>query len=405
MSTQKKSSRRQFIGKIGLFSLGLPIAAHTQARTFLPAGPLENESGFIILPYLESLTPTSCCITIITKSKSLTWLEYGEEEPSQKAFQVEYGLRRANTTLFKIPLINLKPETNYVYRFASKPIIEFNPYDMTFGEEQRTETYTFKTPKVHPEECRAIVFNDLHHHAPAKLPLLWQQVKKPVDFTVFNGDTLNYITDEQQIVNDFFQPVGNLFSTHIPTIYLRGNHETRGKYAREFLDYFDKPDGKTYQSFRKGPVYWIFLDTGEDKKDDSKEYSGMVAFDPFRIEQRDWLEKIVETEEFKSAPFRVVVMHVPPIHSDDWHGTIHTRDLFMPIFNAHNIDSVITGHRHIHALHPPSDLNKFALFIGGGPRKGQKTVFIDVKANQDRLTIRTIQDTGEELHRWEKSRK
>src|SRR5690606_27615443 len=91
MPVQKKSSRRQFIGKIGLFSLGLPIAAHTQARTFLLAEPLENESGFIILPYLESLTPTSCCITIITKSKSLTWLEYGEEEPSQKAFQVEYG--------------------------------------------------------------------------------------------------------------------------------------------------------------------------------------------------------------------------------------------------------------------------------------------------------------------------
>lgn len=404
MSVQKKSNRRQFIGNLGVLSLGFPIAARAHGNTFLSLEDGEHEHGFSIFPYLESLTPTSCCITMMTKSKSLTWLEYGEKEPSQIAFQVEHGLRQANTTLFKIPLTNLKPETTYVYRFASKSILEFNPKSMTFDEEQRTEIYTFTTPSSQPEECRVIVFNDLHNTAQDHLDSFVRHISgKPVDFCAFNGDILSHIEDEEQVLKHFFHPVGKLFSTHTPVIYLRGNHEARGKYAREFLDYFDKPNGKTYQAFRRGPVHWTFLDTGEDKEDTDIEYSGMVDFDQLRLEQRDWLEKVVETEAFKSAPFRVVIMHIPPIFSDNAHGTTHCKELFVPIFNAHNVDAVITGHRHIHALHRPSELNKFALFIGGGPRKGQDTTLIDIKADQKQLMIRTILNTGEELYRWEKS--
>lgn len=405
MSVQKKSNRRQFIGNLGTLSLGFPIAAHAQTTRLLSPDCDEHQHGFVILPYLESLTPTSCCITMITKLKSLTWLEYGEEEPDQTAFQVEHGLRQTNTTLFKIPLTNLKPETTYVYRFASKPIQAFNPKSMVFGEEQRTEIYRFTTPATHSEECQMIVFNDLHNTAQDRLGAFLPYIpKKPVDFIVFNGDILNHIDHEKQILEHFFYPVGKLFSTHTPVIYLRGNHEARGKYAREFLGYVDKPNGKTYQAFRRGPVHWTFLDTGEDKKDTDIEYSGMVDFDQLRLEQRYWLEKVVETEEFKRAPFRVVVMHIPPIFSDSAHGTLHCKELFMPVFNAHSIDAVITGHRHIHALHPPSELNKFALFVGGGPRQGQQTTVIDIKANQNQLLIRTIRDTGEELYRWKKTR-
>jgi len=35
-------------------------------------------------------------------------------------------------------------------------------------------------------------------------------------------------------------------------------------------------------------------------------------------EQAKWLEKIIQSDEFKQAPFKVVITHIPPF--GNWHG-------------------------------------------------------------------------------------
>ncbi|MFX5956655.1 hypothetical protein ABTF01_19885, partial [Acinetobacter baumannii] len=90
--------------------------------------------------------------------------------------------------------------------------------------------------------------------------------------------------------------------------------------------------GKYYYAYQWGPVYNIVLDTGEDKPDDAPVYAGIVDFDSYRREQAAWLEQEMQKPAFKKAPFRVVMMHIPHFYSGDWHGTLHCRELFAPLF-------------------------------------------------------------------------
>ena len=40
----------------------------------------------------------------------------------------------------------------------------------------------------------------------------------------------------------------------------------------------------------------------------------------------------------KKPPFRVVLIHISPYHSGDWHGTMHCREVFGPMLNKAKID-------------------------------------------------------------------
>ena len=102
-----------------------------------------------------------------------------------------------------------------------------------------------------------------------------------------------------------------------PFIFVRGNHETRGKFAREFPDYFHQVG---YAAFTLGPVRFVILDTGEDKPDTEPVYAGIVDFDGYRIEQAAKLKLEIESKAFKKAAFRIVMMHIPPRFSGEWHG-------------------------------------------------------------------------------------
>ncbi|WP_051293345.1 metallophosphoesterase family protein [Olivibacter sitiensis] len=151
---------------------------------------------------------------------------------------------------------------------------------------------------------------------------------------------------------------------------------------------------KYYYSFKQGPVYWIILDTGEDKPDDHPVYAGIVDFDGYREEQARWLEQVVQQKDFLDAPYRVVMMHIPPFHSGDWHGTTHCRKAFDPIFDKHKIDIVISGHTHRYGVHPPSEEHRYPIIIGGGPKEGNRTI-IYFTADQTSLNIEMKRDDGE----------
>src|SRR5690606_8045725 len=105
-------------------------------------------------------------------------------------------------------------------------------------------------------------------------------------------DILSYINNETQITT-MFRQAATSFATSIPLFWTRGNHETRGSFARQFPDYLALPGGEFYYTFEQGPVFFIVLDTGEDKLDSSPEYSGLVDFFPYRREEGKWLKRLV----------------------------------------------------------------------------------------------------------------
>ncbi|MFT4202874.1 MAG: metallophosphoesterase [Chitinophagaceae bacterium] len=61
---------------------------------------------------------------------------------------------------------------------------------------------------------------------------------KPYDFVFLHGDMFDYQTGEQQLTDHLIQRCTDSFAEEKPFIYIRGNHEVRGKLAQEIKPYF-----------------------------------------------------------------------------------------------------------------------------------------------------------------------
>jgi 3',5'-cyclic AMP phosphodiesterase CpdA len=220
------------------------------------------------------------------------------------------------------------------------------------------------------------------------------------DFVFLNGDMIDDTTNELRIVDCILNPCSDILGGNKPFITVRGNHETRNLYARSFFNYFQMgDDNKGYFSFTRGPVFFIALDSGEDKEDDHAEYFGLAAFDGFREEQLDWLEQQLQSDAATGAKFKVILMHIPPYHSGNGHGTLHCRQLFTPLFEKYGIDMLISGHTHRYGVHAPNNDHSYPVIIGGGKgvspdiSQGNTTV-IKLLADTQSLKVEMIDYNG-----------
>ncbi|WP_215222740.1 purple acid phosphatase family protein [Echinicola shivajiensis] len=391
-----QNTRREFLGnlsKVALTGAVVPLTSAVEAKPAYP-NPTPEEFRFLTAPYLQALGENEVSIMFITSHNAYSWVEYGEDDFNQKATAESEGFVDANNTLNSIRLTGLKEGTSYQYRLRSKPIVQFDPYKLVFGDVIDLKGGVFRTPSNGDDKVSCLIFNDIHDRPYSFGELFEHCGDFEFDFVALNGDMFDYQTDEQQIIDHLVDPCTQLFASDKPFIMIRGNHETRGKYARQFKDYFTFQDSAYYLSFKRGPVHWIVLDSGEDKEDDHPEYSGMVSFDPFREQQAIWLEQELQNPAFKDCKYKLVLMHIPPFHSGDWHGTTHCRKLFHPLFEKYKVDMVISGHTHRYGVHKPSEEHSYPVIIGGGPKTGSRTV-IQFYADANALKVKMVRDDGE----------
>lgn len=361
--------------------MGLPAAlaqtSHKEAA---------KDFRFLTPPYLQALTPSSVVIKCMTSAVSNTQVIYGEQAPEISVQPECDGFKQANQTLFSVELTGLKPGTRYQYQLRSQQILSFKPYELSYGEEIESEVFSFTTPEENAQSVSCLVLNDIHDRPDSFSKLLDMHTDDSFEFVFLNGDMFDYQQDQQQLIDHLIAPCTALFASEKPFILSRGNHETRGRFARNIKPYFAYPGKRFYYSFMQGPVFFIVLDTGEDKPDDTPVYAGIVNFDDYRREQAQWLRRVMESEAYKRAPFKVVFMHIPPFHSGDWHGPMHCRELFTPLFEEYKIDMVIAGHTHRYGVHEPDEDHSYPIIIGGGPQAGRRTL-IHLQADARQLKV------------------
>ncbi|KQB99280.1 FN3 domain-containing metallophosphoesterase family protein [Pedobacter sp. Hv1] len=391
---QSQQQRRNFL-KASLTLGAAALITPSQAVANLPAQA--DEFAIAVGPYLQTNFGNEMTILWLTNKAATGWVAFGENanQLDQKAYgKTELGLKAANTKLNAVTLQNLSPGKTYYYRVYSKEIKDFQPYKLTYGNTVNTETESFVNSDITKPEVSFLMLNDIHDR-PQSIPLLIGLDKeKNNDFVFFNGDIFDYQTDEQQIIDHMLKPCVDSFAKKTPFIYVRGNHETRGKFAREFPQYF-KHVG--HASFSLGPVRFVILDTGEDKEDAHPVYAGIVDFDQYRIEQAAWLKEEINSKAFKKAPFRIVMMHIPPRFSGDAHGPKHCTELFDPLLNQGKVDLVLSGHTHKYIIHQPNKAaNTYPLVIGGGPKDGNRTL-TKITATAKEIKVTMLDDSGKEV--------
>ncbi|MDF3079202.1 MAG: metallophosphoesterase [Sphingobacteriaceae bacterium] len=396
----KSMNRRKFISAVGILGAA---ASLIPVPGFAKSGASQTENGLIkCSPYLQAAFGNHTSVRWVTNTKCFGWVEYGEspDKLNLKAHRVIDGMRQANNTIHDIPLSNLIPGKKYYYKAVSKPIEKFTAGKVSYGEAVSSNVYSFIQPSAKSAAVHFSVFNDIHDR-PETFAHMWKfKGLSSLDFVVLNGDIFSSLKDgEDQIVDHLLKPVSELWATHTPFIYSRGNHEARGEYARQLPDYVNGREHKFYYSFESGPVYFIIMDTGEDKEDNHPVYGDLLDFDSYRLEQKAWLEKEVQKDAFKRAKYRVVIAHIPPFYTPnkDAHGTSFFNDHWVPIMNRVKISLLISGHTHVRKMHDPvKGKHDFPIVVGGGPLDGQRTI-INVAATNENLKLEMIDDSGKSV--------
>jgi 3',5'-cyclic AMP phosphodiesterase CpdA len=169
------------------------------------------------------------------------------------------------------------------------------------------------------------------------------------EFLVHAGDAFHWIDTEEHLFRVWLRPTLAGLGHDKPLILLRGNHETRGPFARQLRDYVPITEGRFYFARDAGPLHLIVLDTGEDKPDDTPVYSELNSTVEYRAQELAWFKNHVETEpRVSSAPFRVILMHQP-----QWGWLEDGPAEWIETADAAGVDLVIAGHRHRFVYTPP----------------------------------------------------
>lgn len=387
-------NRRKFVSSLGVLGL---VSAYPAKALAIDHAPVTADHVILKAgPYLQSPGTDSITIRWITNLPCYSWVEYGESKDAlnKKAQKESYGLVQAYNNVNAISINNLQPGRKYYYRICSKKMESFEPYKIVYGDTFLSDVYTFETLDHQAEKISFLIFNDIHDR-PESFPLLMQyQGNDKKDFVFLNGDMFNYQDDENQLVTNLLKPFGDLFAT-VPFFFSRGNHETRGKFARHLPEYFNSDEPRFYFSFQHGPMYAIVLDSGEDKPDQSDAYYGIVDFDAYRLQQAGWLKKEVQKKEFKKATYKIVFSHIPLYYNVyDWHGPVHCREVWGPILNEAGIDMLISGHTHVYGIHPAvKGQHNYPIVIGGGPKDTKRTI-MKVTADHQSFKLDMIDDIG-----------
>ena len=176
--------------------------------------------------------------------------------------------------------------------------------------------------------------------------------KMVVDEETDPGDVLVHVGDAVQNVNHSKEWYAYMFgpleeeghmSQRVPLIFARGNHDHdnwRGNRNLHPLGLYTT--GTHYMDYIVGDIYVVVLDSNIASNE----------------KQLLWFESKMVSKRRQQSKFTVVIVHIAPFveywEPDAWnikgekHWGENIRYNYVPLFDAHHVDLVLSGHSHIY---------------------------------------------------------
>lgn len=349
------------------------------------------------MPYLQNPGTDEMTVMWLTNVPARSWVEYGTDPNNLKRARTFLeGEMVANNLINRIHLTDLEPGTKYYYRAVSQEITRYSSYYKEFGDTVRTDLKSFTTWSDDIKDFRVIVYNDIHSNMAMFKKLHALVDTKPYDLVIFNGDCFDDVEVENDIVGRLQTYTPLIKSDEIPSIFIRGNHETRGEYSPLLWNYLGRMHNRSYSAFSMGDTRFVLLDCGEDKPDDHWVYYDMNDFTQHRLDQAEFLKHELQSEAFKDADKRILIHHIP-LFGRNLDSYAPCSDLWIPILEDAPFNVSLNAHTHRHeVIEKGVEKNNFPVIIGGGNREPGGTVMVLEKKGSN-LRLEVINAAGEIL--------
>lgn len=316
------------------------------------------------------MQPGGATVAWATNMPSASWLEYGSKpELGQRAVSQAHGLLELNDRVQRV-FVPLPPDARDLYlRATSEGIGGFNLTNVVKAGRVESEAVHVAFP-VQGDELSLAVFSDLHERRDTYDRLAAHIPWADVDHALYIGDLLSYTVDPQQVAQSILGL--STGGRALPRVYVRGNHETRGEGARLLDEWLLPSGGRWYHTFSSGGVFFVVLDSGEDKLDADPSYAGLNDFADYHREQARWLSTVFASAEYRNAAYRVVLVHIPPTAYPDPGKAGYVAPAFAPVLDLlkqqKDIDVMMSGHVHKGAIWSPEESGlPYPITTCGGP--------------------------------------
>lgn len=314
-------------------------------------------------PYLSALSETGATIVWTTDTPCHAKVVFGlRGDPlSREADNAAHGLLPIGTR-HVVHLAGLEPGRAYTYKAVATRVVKMKAYWPEKGLPAESPERTFTTFDRAKAAVSFSVVADTHEDAARVKDLLRVVEEQATEFLVHLGDAYHGLENEDQLFGRWLGPAERALAGSKLLLFVRGNHEMRGAFARDLVDYIPTPEGRYYYARDHGPLHLIILDTGEDKADETNVYARLNKVEPYRREEFAWLERHLATDRRAAeAPFRVILLHQP-----HWGWTGERGDEWTALADKGKIDLVLGGHFHrLRTVKPGTQGNEFtALALG-----------------------------------------
>ncbi|MBP3591658.1 MAG: metallophosphoesterase [Clostridia bacterium] len=250
-------------------------------------------------------------ILVNAKENGILYLEIGGEA----FFEENAGVLATERAYAKIRVPQTVLDKAEAYTVVYSKTICHQAYFSEMGEPER-ESFPFR-PIKKTDGVRIFYLSDVHSH----FSLAEQAAARFADETdlyIMNGDVAEVEKEKDFLEVSIF--LGQVAKGAVPIVFVRGNHDTRGKLSHFYTDFFPANGKDTYFTFSVGPIAGIALDCGEDKPDDyvygaeygyKSAYAGINRFAPFRRRELAWLKEQAPL----TRPYRIAVSHICPMQT------------------------------------------------------------------------------------------
>lgn len=198
---------------------------------------------------------------------------------------------------------------------------------------------------------------------------------------IFLGDAASGLMSEKEVAVYIVQFCADITRGEMPALFVRGNHETRGRYASKLAD--DLGMDKFYYTAKLGNYSFIVLDSGEDKEDSHIEYGGMVNYENCRREMVNWLETLENTDNSKT----VLLSHSSEICIED-----ELEQRAKAKLAQLNVSLIASGHEHKTEFF---EENGIPVLIDGGINANGSGTYVAsmLTLSPEGIIVRSVSDT------------